>query len=52
VWTHLAGAIDRNASANTVRPLAQDLMEIDLAAGLMDVWARLAELETAKVGQE
>jgi hypothetical protein len=52
VWAHLASAIDRSASTNAARPLAQDLMEIDLAAGLMDVWARLAELETGKVGQE
>jgi hypothetical protein len=50
VWVHLASAMDRNASANAAKPLAQDLMEIDLAAGLMEVWARLNELETAKAG--
>jgi hypothetical protein len=50
VWAHLAGAMDRNASANASKPLAQDLMEIELAAALMEVWARLTELETAKAG--
>jgi hypothetical protein len=50
VWAHLAGAMDRNASANAPKPLAQELMEIELAAGLMEVWARLNELETVRAG--
>lgn len=50
VWSHLAGAMDRNASTNAATPLAQDLMEIELAAGLMEVWARVNELEPAKAG--
>jgi hypothetical protein len=50
VWAHLAGAMDRHASANAAKPLAQDLMEIELAAGLMEVWARLHEREPAKAG--
>ncbi len=50
VWAHLATAMDRHASANAAKPLAQDLMEIELAAGLMEVWARLTELENVKAG--
>jgi hypothetical protein len=50
VWAHLAAAMDRNASANAPKPLAQDLMEIELAAGLMEVWARVSELEPVKAG--
>lgn len=50
VWAHLAGAMDRNASTNAPKPLAQDLMEIELAAGLMEVWARFSEIETARAG--
>jgi hypothetical protein len=51
VWAPLAAAIDRAASGNAARPAAQELMEIELAAGLMETWARLAELETAKAMQ-
>jgi hypothetical protein len=50
IWVHLADAMDRNASANASKPLAQDLMEIELASGLMAVWARFSALETAKAG--
>ena len=47
IWHHLAAAILDRLAGEAARPVAQRLMEIELAIALMTGWTRLAALDRA-----